>query len=227
MPRAARPQAEVDAVREGILTEGLALFARDGFEGLSMRKLGRRLSIAAKTIYNYFHNKDELYLAILTRGFDQLHARCRRATETPGTPAERLLAMGRAYVDFGLEEPNLYSLMFTWRFPRFDDYVGTPMEPAAQHELETATHVTTLFENMIRELAGPALGLSDDDMRFLIISVWAQLHGYIAGYNSVLLDYIIDRPTSIKERLLATVLDHLRADLEALRQSAPPASAAR
>jgi len=218
MPRTPRPQAEVDAVRDVILTEGLALFARDGFDGLSMRKLGQRLGIAAKTIYNYFHDKDELYLAILTRGFEQLLARCRAAADTPGAPAQRLLAMGRAYVDFGLEEPNLYSLMFTWRFPKYDDYVGTPMEAAAQTELETALQLSELFRHTIQALAGPGIVLSDEDTRFLLITMWAQFHGYVAGYNSILLDYMHDRPTSLKERLLAAALAHLQADLAALRR---------
>ncbi|MEZ4549411.1 MAG: TetR family transcriptional regulator [Desulfobacterales bacterium] len=36
---------------------------------MSMRKLAGRLKMTAANIYNYYQNKDDLYLAIQTRGF--------------------------------------------------------------------------------------------------------------------------------------------------------------
>jgi AcrR family transcriptional regulator len=39
-----------------------------------MRGLGQRLGVAAKTIYNHFRNKDEVYLKVATREFGTLYA---------------------------------------------------------------------------------------------------------------------------------------------------------
>ena len=73
MPKAARSQEEINEVRLKILGEALNLISQHGYEGFSMRKLGQRLGIAAKTIYNYFESKDEIYLHVLTRGFELMY----------------------------------------------------------------------------------------------------------------------------------------------------------
>ena len=86
MPRPQRKPEEVEAFKEEILAQALHLIVRHGFDGFSMRKLAARLGIAAKTIYNYFNNKDELYLVILTRGFEDLHRQCRKAFDANDEP---------------------------------------------------------------------------------------------------------------------------------------------
>lgn len=58
---------EIETIKQKILEQALYLMSCHGFDGFSMRKLGSRLGVSAKTIYNYYQNKDELYLAILTR----------------------------------------------------------------------------------------------------------------------------------------------------------------
>jgi AcrR family transcriptional regulator len=72
MPKLQRSPKEIEAVREDILEHALDMIVRGGFNRFSMRKLAARLGIAAKTIYNYYRNQDELYLCILTKGFEQL-----------------------------------------------------------------------------------------------------------------------------------------------------------
>ena len=89
MPRTARTPEEIDAVKADMLDQASALIAEGGYRGFSMRKLAKRLGIAAKTIYNYFHSKDEIYLEILTTGFQKLFARCLAAHESESAQRER------------------------------------------------------------------------------------------------------------------------------------------
>ena len=145
MPRAKRTAEAIDATKQDILKEALALMTRHGFDGFSMRRLGGRLGVSAKTIYNYYKNKDELYLAILTEGFQQLYDRFNHVFSSINDPFKRMEALGREYLTFGLEQSHIYNLMFTWHVPKFKDYVGTPMEPAAKIELETALRVSEIF----------------------------------------------------------------------------------
>ena len=79
--------------------------------------------------------------------------------------------------------------MFTWHVPKFKDYVGTPMEPVAQFELETALKVSEIFIRAIIEASGEASGnekMSEDTARFHMIWMWSQMHGFIAGINNPL-----------------------------------------
>jgi len=212
MPRPKRSFAEVESIKEQILEQALDLMSRHGFDGFSMRKLGRRLDVSAKTIYNYYRNKDELYLVILTRGFEQLFNRFQKVFAAHQHPGKRLNALGREYLNFGLEQANIYNLMFTWHVPKFKDYVGTPMEPTAQFELETALKVSDIFMQAIKLAAGDRI-ISDDEARFHMIRMWSQMHGYIAGINNTLLDYMHDNPLSLKERLLDQVVESFQTQI--------------
>ena len=136
MPRRRRSENEVEAVRNQILDEALNLFVEAGWQGFSMRKLGARLGIAAKTVYNYFASQDELYLGLLTRGFHSLGQALAKAAEPHTNPFERLDALIDAYVTFAFDNTHLYGLMFTWHVPKYDDYVGTAMENTARVELD-------------------------------------------------------------------------------------------
>jgi len=221
MPRAKRSPEAVDATRQTILKEALALMTHHGFDGFSMRKLGDQLGISAKTIYNYYKNKDELYLAILTEGFQQLYDRFSRAYSLTHDPFQRMEAIGRAYLDFGLEHANIYNLMFTWHVPKFKDYIGTPVEDAAKTELETALRVSEIFIRAIQAAAGNDAPLPDNAARFHMVRMWSQMHGFVAGINNTLLDYMHEHPADLKEQLLTCAMNHFKLDLEQHQRGLP------
>jgi AcrR family transcriptional regulator len=220
MPRIKRSQKEVKSIKDQILQEALELMNQLGFEGFSMRKLGDRLGVSAKTIYNYYNNKDELYLVILTNGFARLRDRFDSACKKHPDPMDRLEGLGREYLTFGLEQPHLYNLMFTWHVPKFNDYIGTPLEPVAQAELDTALAVSAVFINAIKETAGEGPAFSDEEARFHMIRMWAQMHGFIAGYNNTLLDYMHENPIALKDRILKLTFDHFLQDVTGRRKTA-------
>lgn len=222
MAKAKRNPEAVAAIKQNILDEALALIAETGYRGFSMRKLGARLGIAAKTLYNYFHNQDEIYLALLTRGFENLHDTCRSAAEGSENPLDRVAAMCRAFVDFGIEHANLYNLMFTWHVPKFKDYVDTPMEPAARVELETALTVSTLFMEHIAACGKGDTPMPEDQARFLMIRFWSQAHGYIAGINNTLLDYMHESPLAIKDDMIDAMLADFSAAIRDAVSNAKP-----
>jgi AcrR family transcriptional regulator len=216
MPKAQRKPEEIESVKEKILSHAVDLINRDGYKGFSMRKLAARLEIAAKTIYNYYRSKDELYLLVLARGFERLHRQCINARRQHTQPFSRINAIIDAYVDFGLRETHFYNLMFTWHVPKFDDYAGTDMEPVARVELKTALQVADLFIDAIKACAAPKWVVSDGDARALMIYFWIQAHGFIAGNNNSLLNYMHEDPLGLKDRILDRMKQTFRDDLRAV-----------
>ena len=216
MPKPQRSRQEIEAVREDILKHALAMIAQDGFNGFSMRKLAARLGIAAKTIYNYYRNQDELYLCILTKGFEQLYIAFDRAVRTSPDPSAQLEAAIRAYVAFGLENPHIYNLMFAWHVPKYNDYVGTPMEKAAYRELTAALKCADLFMGVIEACLDKTPGVTEDILRFEMIQIWSPMHGYISGINNTLLDYMHETPLALKERAIARLVANTKHALQAI-----------
>lgn len=219
MPRPRRSASEIAAVRNQMLDEALDLFVEAGWQGFSMRKLGARLGIAAKTVYNYFESQDEIYLGLLTRGFAGLNRALSDAVESGTDPFERLEAMIDAYVQFAFDNANLYGLMFTWHVPKYDDYVGTPSESTALVELETALENQRLTAVTIAACVGAPV--DDDDLRFITIRLWSQLHGYISGMHNHLLDYMHPDPASLRERMIDQIKDSFVREVIALSPTVP------
>jgi len=213
MPRPARSQEEIEAVKKNIMKKAVDLINAEGFGKFNMRKLGDHLGIAAKTVYNYYHSKDELYLTVLANGFQNLYDSCQSAYKSGDTPLDRLVAMGRAYMDFGLTQAHYYNLMFTWTVPKYKDYADTNLERLARVELTISIEIHNLFISSIRETKED---LSDDEAQFYVIYLWSLVHGYISGYNNTLLNYMHPDPLTLKDRMIETLVDNIRREIKTL-----------
>jgi AcrR family transcriptional regulator len=217
MPRIQRTQEEVDAIKENILQQAVQLMNQVGYQDFSMRMLAREIRVSSPTLYSYFQSKDNLYLCILTEGFARLYEIMRAAYECAEDPMNRLKAIAGAFADFGLDSTNFYNLMFTWHVPKYNDYVGTSLEPVARLELETALKVANLSLKSIKECTGPGYILQEKDARFILVYIWSTLHGYIAGMNNTLLSYLHEDPGSEKVELQTLLLETLKREISTRR----------
>jgi AcrR family transcriptional regulator len=217
MPPKPRTKEEINAFREKILAHALDLIAKSGWEGFSMHKLADRLGIKAVTIYNYYENKDHLYIAIRTRGFQYLTKDIQKAQNTEKDPTLRLKAMAKAYMKFGLDKPNIYDLLFTWRVPMYRDYIDTPMEKAARFEYEVSMNMYGLFIRAAKELADTTTSLTDEELRRQVIYFGGVLHGYVSRINNNLLSYMHDDPVGLEDYIIETMFRHMQADLAEMK----------
>ncbi len=217
MPRIQRTQEEVDAIKENILQQAVQLMNQVGYQNFSMRMLAREIRVSSPTLYSYFQSKDNLYLCILTEGFSQLYEILLEAYHSSEDPFKQIAAIARAFTDFGLGSTNFYNLMFTWHVPKYNDYVGTSLEPVARHELDTALKSVNLTLRSIMECAGPGYTLHEKDARFILVCIWSILHGYIAGLNNTLLTYMHEAPGSLKDELQVILREILVHEIRSRR----------
>jgi len=100
-----------ESLRQKILEEATGIVYREGVDRITMRALGDKLGYSPATIYLYFKNKDELLLEIAQHGFERLAERQLPAFRE-AHPRDALRRAARGYLDFALENPALYELMF-------------------------------------------------------------------------------------------------------------------
>jgi len=206
MPKAARSQEHIDLIREKILDAALNIISEHGYNFFSMRKLASRLGMSATTIYNYYSNKDELYLMILTKGFDMLYTGLLEIFTAYETPMDKLSGMIRAYVSFGINNANYYNIMFTSDAPKYRDYIGTDIEPVALFEKQTALQLVDIASKGVQELAGINPGIDPDDARYIAMKIWSFLHGIIALSNSRVLREVDEHPDEIIDRIVEDII---------------------
>ena len=189
MPRLPRNEEEICEARERIMESALSIICDEGYENLTMRKLGISLRISAKTIYNYFKNKEEIYLRILTKGFEALNALTDESLEGVYDPVEKLRILSGVYIRFGLENNNYYDLMFNSDVPKYTNYLGTSYESVAKEQKDTAMHFAVISEVILLEiltgkrsdLEGEAL---EEAIAYYLVRNWSILHGYVSLHNS-------------------------------------------
>jgi AcrR family transcriptional regulator len=78
---------------------------------VSTRDICRAAGITAPTLYHHFGDKEGLYDAVATYGFET-YLNGRRSLAHSTDPVEILMFAWDAHVDFGLTHPSLYTLMF-------------------------------------------------------------------------------------------------------------------
>jgi len=215
MPKVPRSQEDRELIREKILDEALALISEHGFAAFSMRRLASRLGMTATTIYHYYASKDELYLMILTKGFDMLYQRLAEAYETANDPACRIRDMVGAYIDFGIRKANYYNIMFTSDAPKYRDYIGTEIEPVAFFEKQTALKLADITSQALEDLDRGAGRFTPEEVRYLVIRLWSTLHGIIALYNSRVLQEVDENAAAVIGQVGRDLVDEILSRMNA------------
>ncbi|GKQ41854.1 TetR/AcrR family transcriptional regulator [Streptomyces sp. A012304] len=154
-------KAEPD-LRVRLVDVGAQLLAQEGLGSLTLREIARRAGVSHGAPRRYFPTHLELLSAIARRGFTELAARV-TTTLADGTapPRAQLTELGRTYLEFALDNPGMYELMF-------------------RHDLLESGHLrlrdTSLpLFGLLVELVGRAR--PDADARAVSGALWANLHG--------------------------------------------------
>lgn len=197
-----RSASEVEKIREEILSGALAIIVREGFDAFTMRKLAGRIGMTAPNIYNYFENKDEIYLHLVIRGFGMLLDALRKAFDDGSSARERARDMVAAYLRFGMENAAYYEVMFSRPAPKYTDYLGTPLERLSAVEYRTSMEIARLARKVIPEAFGMS-GHDEDELTMRVIQVWSVLHGMVSLYNSKIVGYVAgDKTDFIYDQLI-------------------------
>jgi AcrR family transcriptional regulator len=106
-----RREREKEEIRQKILDAARELFAAEGYEKVTMRRIAEAIEYSPTTIYLHFEDKDDLVRALCHADFGRLLDAMRLAP-APADPVEAIRQLGRAYCAFALRYPNQYRFMF-------------------------------------------------------------------------------------------------------------------
>src|SRR5215472_12854960 len=211
MGTAARRERERSELRAKILNAARDIVLREGFGALTIRKLAEAIEYAPGTLYLYFENRDAIARELSSEGFRSLLEAFAPAS-TVADPLARLEAVGRAYVRFGMENPETYRLIFM-EDPQLTTAV---FKEAADEPGQRAYRALT---EPLEELRAAGRLRPDADVQALADTLWAVVHG-IVSLKLTCPGFPVTAVEPLVETALRTVLDGL------VRQDAAPASAA-
>jgi AcrR family transcriptional regulator len=97
--------------RQRIVKAAVDLLLAEGVGGFSMRKVAAKAGYTATAIYFHFPDKESLLGEVCAREFGAFRNSFERVGRV-ADPIERLVKMGKVFVDFAMEVPDHYRLMF-------------------------------------------------------------------------------------------------------------------
>lgn len=109
MPKVVDEQTR-EATRHRIMQEAAREFASRGFDQTNINVIAEQAGIGKGTIYLYFENKRELFLAMLRHIAQAQLATVRSALALDGTLQERLERLFRAFVHLAAEESDSFNV---------------------------------------------------------------------------------------------------------------------
>lgn len=206
MPPRKRTPEQFAKDKDNIALEALKIIEKHGLSGFTIRELSKRMNMSAANIYNYFYNKDGIYLYILTSGFILTQELLSAAIAKGKTPLERLTFFLRAFTDFGLEHAAYYQIMFSTQDPKSMDYIGTPIEELARKEKEIAMRTADMLYGLLKDCL-PDKG--DEEIRIIAIRFFCMLHGALNLHHTNILREMDQDTDAVLESLLAYIIREL------------------
>ena len=97
--------------REAIIQAAQEIIETQGPDALNMRDVAELIDYSASNLYEYFASKDELLAAVANEALTRLAIQIRH-NAMGSSQRERLLAYGRAYLEFARTHAQLYLLTF-------------------------------------------------------------------------------------------------------------------
>ncbi len=172
------------ALRQTLLDQALRSLEEGGLESLSLRSLAEAAGVSKTAPYRHFADKRALLVTMAAEGFrdfaDRLEAALSvapapaapgappaTAAAAPGDATAAIRSLFRAYVAFALARPALYRLMFS--------RLGYSL-----HSESCRENARRALACLIRavETAQTAGWRREQAGSALVLSLWAQVHGW-------------------------------------------------
>ncbi|MBZ0204143.1 MAG: TetR/AcrR family transcriptional regulator [Ignavibacteria bacterium] len=165
-----RKEREKLEMRQLIIKTAMKLFAAEGIENVSIRKIAEKIEYSPGALYSYFKDKGEIIHAIHEEGFEKLYA-LQRTLDGVENPKEKLFKMGRLYMKFAMENKDYYDLMFIAK--------GVGERICEKQEWDSGQRSYDYLRNTVKDCIEAGY-LKESDIDAAAFAIWGFVHGMAA-----------------------------------------------
>jgi AcrR family transcriptional regulator len=172
-PRRSRARrGEGDRLREEILVAAeRILIETNDQSALSIRAIASAVGVTPPSIYLHFVDRNDLLFEVCERQWVKLEAAMDEATEGLVDPIERIRARGRAYLRFGLENPEHYRILMMSRPDETPDRF-------TDERLASTAGLEVIAADLSRAMATGVLRQQDPMEAACLL--WMAVHGMVS-----------------------------------------------
>jgi AcrR family transcriptional regulator len=186
-------------LRDALIEASLDLISESGPKALTLREAARRAGVSHNAPYRHFQDKDALLAAIAAEGFERLAETMEKRIEAGRTPLEWLNLCGRGYLEFAMEAPAHYTVMF-----------GGGLDAKAHPAMAAAA--ARAFGVLVRSIEDcrAAGAIACDDVPSCARVAWSLVHGIAMLVNSGQLGIPREQAFAFAQRAMDTLREGLQ-----------------
>ncbi len=173
---ATRREEEKERRRAEILDAAETLYAKKGWDGLSVDQVARTARLSRALVYVYFRDKEDLLFAIGERAMRLLHDRFKAAIAGTARGMDQVDAIGRAYMGYAHEFPHYFD--FCTRFQSHSVETDSSTNEGACQVAGTQV-LGTLVQAIETGIRDGSIRSDVGDPMLLALTLWAFTHGII------------------------------------------------
>ena len=189
--------------QEEILYAARRLLTKDGYEGLSMRKLAASLNCQAPTLYYYYKNKTAIIEELIAEGFGMLIEEDKIIAAKTIEPLDKIEEFCLNYIEFAFKNPGYYFVMYSLKLD-------------SEHLREKIYEQERILGGVLLDVANQ--GIDDGSIKvenplLMITYSCSILHGLVSMLNGGRVDSRFELDT-LKEGVLKVLFNSYRMPLE-------------
>ncbi len=171
-----RKEREKEARREEILAAAEKVFFEKGLATTTVDEIAQAAELSKGTLYLYYRSKEDLYLAVASRGLEVMHEMFVRAISTDEHTIKRIINLEEAYYQFFQRHQDYFRMFYFFENPQFHTMVSSEMmEQCLVKDKQIWELVSDLFKQAIQE------GLFHARLEPLEVGIilWSNANGFL------------------------------------------------
>jgi TetR/AcrR family transcriptional regulator len=173
---ATRREEEKERRRAEILDAAAALYAKKGWDALTVDQVARSARLSRALVYVYFRDKEDLLFAIGERAMRLLHDRFKAAIAGTARGMDQVDAIGRAYMGYAHEFPHYFDFCTRFQAHSVETNSSTNEGACQVAGNQVLGTVVQAIETGIRD---GSIRADVGDPMLLALTLWAFTHGII------------------------------------------------
>jgi AcrR family transcriptional regulator len=156
-------------LRRVLIDTALEIISEQGADDVSLRQIAKRANVSHTAPYRHFKDKNAILAAVAREGFDMMLRQTEeRITRSKGNELEHFAICGLSYIDFALNYPSHYRVMFGTRIE--NSYFSDEFTPESTPSFQLlCDKISICLEKGL---------LKAGDIKEMAMAAWSIAHGF-------------------------------------------------
>jgi AcrR family transcriptional regulator len=194
-------------LRQTLLDGAVRLIKSEGMRNFSLRKLASEAGVSHAAPYRHFESKEEILATLLLEGHRRLRLGLIAARDAcRGKGGDKMLALGRAYLEFARLSPEYLNVMFS------REGMAAAMsvrEKLAFHQQDYDSF--GVLEAQVKACQAEGILDAKADSGALSMLIWAEVHGLALLRNEGIVAELSESRGIDEAKAIEMILELVRA----------------